>query len=166
MDIDTALNDKDADAQFATELLRSDHAEIRRLFEQYHDALDEDARHRQVLAQAICMQIELHSRVELEVLYPEVRDHDGALIADAVEDHAEIAEAIAQLRELPADSADYDDLIAELHDLVEDHFAEEESALFPDLEERMPAALTAMTGEIIAFKERLVGSTDDLESRS
>lgn len=166
MDIDTALNDKDPDAQLATELLRSDHAQIRALFEQYHDAEKEDAENRQVLAQAICMQIELHSRIEIEVLYPQVREHDDALIADAIEDHAEIADAISELRELPADSDDYDDLIAELHDLVEDHFAEEEAALFPDLEERMPAVLADMTEDVIAFKERLVGSTDDLESRS
>lgn len=167
MDIDTALNDKDPDAQLATGLLRDDHAVIRALFEQYHDARDEDAENRQVLAQAICMQMELHSRIELEVLYPGVREHDGdALIADAIENHKEIAAAIAELRELPADSDDYDELIAELHDLAEDHFAEEETALFPDLEERIPAALAGMTEDIIAFKERLVGSTDDLESRS
>ena len=73
---------------------------------------------------------------------------------------------IAEIRELPATSEEYDDYIIELMNMVEEHVAEEEDVLFPELEERMPETLTALTDEIIRFKERMVGSTEDLESRS
>ena len=166
MDIDTAMHDKDPDVHLATELLRTDHATIRELFDEYREALDEESEVRQTIAQEICMQIELHGRVELEVFYPAVREEDSGFIDNAVEDHAEISDAIAEIRELAADSDEYDDYILELMDLVEEHVAEEEDVLFPELEERMPATLASLTDDIIGFKERVVGSTEDLSGRS
>lgn len=166
MDIDSAMNDKDIDAQLATELLREDHATLRQLFEEYQDAMDEDSPSRQSIAQEICMQLELHSRVELEVFYPAVHDEDSGFVDNAIEDHEEIAGIIEEVRGLPASSSEYDDYIIELINMVEEHVAEEEDVLFPELEERMPATLAAMTEDIIGFKERIVGSTEDLEGRS
>ncbi|HEY9379704.1 MAG TPA: hemerythrin domain-containing protein, partial [Burkholderiales bacterium] len=66
------MHDKDAHAQFATDLLRADHATVRALFDEYQNAMDEDAAARQVIAQEICMQLEIHHRVELELFYPAV----------------------------------------------------------------------------------------------
>ena len=166
MDIDTAMHDKDAHAQFATDLLRTDHATVRALFDEYQSAMDEDAASRQVIAQEICMQLEIHHRVELELFYPAVRDEDSSFIDNAIEDHEEIAATIAEIRDLPASRDEYDDCIIQLMDMVEAHVAEEEDLLFPELEERMPATLVALTDEIIGFKERIVGSTDDLEGRA
>ena len=163
MDIDTAMQDKDDDVHLATELLRQDHAVVRDLFDQFQDAMDEDGSARQVIAQEICMQIELHSRIELEVFYPAVRDEDESFIDNAVEDHDEIASTIAEIRELPTTSDEYDDYIMELMDMVEEHVTEEEEVLFPELEERIPATLATLAEDIIAFKERVIGSTDDLE---
>ena len=166
MDIDTAMQDKDDDVDMGTDLLRADHAVVRQLFDEFQDAMDEDGNARQAIAQEICMQLELHSRVELEVFYPAIREEDESFIDNAVEDHEEIAGTIAEIRELPASSDEYDDYIMELMDMVEEHVTEEEEVLFPELEERIPETLIALTEEIIAFKERVVGSTEDLEGRS
>lgn len=166
MDIDTAMQDKD-DAHLATELLRQDHAVMRQLFDQFQDAMDEDGRDaRQAIAQEICMQVELHSRVELEVFYPAVQEEDMSFIDNAAGDHEEIAATIGEIRELPATSDEYDDYILELMDMVEEHVTAEEEVLFPDLEARIPATLATLTDDIIAFKERVVGSTEDLEGRA
>src|SRR5690606_11035775 len=121
-----------------------------------------DSAARQVIAQEICMQLELHSRVELEVFYPAIHEEDESLIDNAIDDHEEIAATIEEIRELPTSSDEYDDYIMELMDMVEQHVIEEESVLFPELEERIPETLSALTEEIIHFKERIVGSTDDL----
>lgn len=165
MDIDSAMQDKDEDVHFATELLRQDHALVRELFDQFQDAMDEDGNARQVIAQEICMQLELHSRIELEVFYPAIREEDESFIDNAVEDHEEIASTIAEIRELPTTSDEYDDYIMELMDMVEEHVTEEEEVLFPELEERIPETLSELTEDIIAFKERVIGSTEDLEGR-
>lgn len=166
MDIDTVMHDKDAAGPLATDLLRADHALLRRLFEQYQDAGGEEAGTRQIIAQEICMQLELHSRVELELFYPAVGDEDAGFIDMAIEHHAEMAEAIGEIRELPAASDEYDDLVLTLRGIVDDHLTEEEEVLFPELEERMPETLVALTDEIIELKERIVGSTEDLEGRA
>jgi len=165
MDIDTAMQDKD-DANLATELLRHDHAVIRQLFDQFQDAIDEDGHARQAIAQEICMQLELHSRVELEVFYPEVHEEDPGFVDNAVDDHEDIAATIEEIRELPAASEEYEDYILELMDMVEEHVTEEEEVLFPDLEARIPDTLATLTDDIIAFKERVVGSVEDLEGRA
>ena len=49
--------------------------------------------------------------------------------------------------------------------MVEEHVTEEEEVLFPELEERIPDTLADLAEEIIAFKERVIGSTEDLEGR-
>jgi len=138
---------------------------VRQLFDAYQDALDSDASSRQSIAQEICMQLELHSRVELEVFYPAIHDEDSDFVDTAVDEHEGLASTIAEIRVLPASSNEYDDHIFALMDLFEEHVTEEEEVLFPELEARIPTTLVSLTDDIIHFKERVVGSTEDLEGR-
>jgi len=165
MDIDTAMQGKGEGAVLATDLLRADHETVRQLFDAYQDALDSDASSRQSIAQEICMQLELHSRVELEVFYPAIHDEDSDFVDTAVDEHEGLASTIAEIRVLPASSNEYDDHIFALMDLFEEHVTEEEEVLFPELEARIPTTLVSLTDDIIHFKERVVGSTEDLEGR-
>lgn len=166
MDLDTALNDKPLPGSLATDLLRADHAAVSALFDDYQQALDDNSPSRDTLARAICMQLELHGRVEAELFYPVVREEDPDLIAESLQDHEEIAELIATLRDAAVDDENFDARMFELMDLVESHVASEEDELFPVLEERIAPVLHSLATEIIRYKESLVGSVDDVAARS
>ncbi|HKO88460.1 MAG TPA: hemerythrin domain-containing protein [Burkholderiales bacterium] len=165
MDLDTALTDKSL-CGGATELLRADHEEISRLFDSYQEAMDTASPVRNSLAQAICMQIELHSRVEAEVFYPNVRNEAPDLVAESIEDHEEIAQIIGNLRAESLAIEACDGLMLDLMDLVESHMAAEELELFPLLEDRIPPTLRSLGAEIFRYKEDLMGSTEEISGRS
>ena len=165
MDLDTALTDKSLGGS-ATELLRADHEEISRLFDSYQEAMDAASSVRNALAQAICMQVELHSRVEAEVFYPNVRDEAPELVAESIDDHEEIAQTIGALRETDLSLETCDGLMLDLMDQVESHMAAEELELFPLLEERISPELRSLGVEIFRLKEDMVGSTEDVAARS
>ncbi|HKY02057.1 MAG TPA: hemerythrin domain-containing protein [Burkholderiales bacterium] len=166
MDLDTALNDKAPHSQRATDLLRADHQEISALFDDYQQAMDDDSPVRETLAQTICMQLDLHNRIELEVFYPIVRAEDVELIDEATQDHQEMAELINSLQGLPSEDANFDTRMLDLMDIVESHIATEEEELFPLLEDRIDATLRHLCTEIIRYKEQLVGSTQDVSGRA
>lgn len=166
MDLDTALNDKAPHSQRATDLLRADHQEISALFDDYQQAMDDDSPVRKTLAQSICMQLELHNRVELELFYQVVRAEDPELVDEAIQDHREMDALIDVLKTLPLENPNFDARMLDLMDVVESHIAMEEEELFPLLEDRIDATLRRLCAEIIRYKEQLVGSTGDLSGRA
>ena len=166
MDLDTALSDKPLPGSLATDLLRADHQAVSTLFDDYQQALDDDSPSRVTIARAICMQLELHGRVESELFYPLVREEDPDLISESMQDHEDIAALIAALRDASGEEEGFDARIFELMDLVEAHVATEEDELFPLLEERIRPVLHSLGAEIVRYKERLVGSVDDVSARA
>lgn len=165
MDLDSALTDKNLCCG-ATELLRADHEELSRLFDNYQVAMDDQSAVRGTLAHAICLQVELHSRIETAVFYPAVREDAPELVAESIQQHKEIAAVMSALREPELSVEDYDNLMLDLMDLVESLMAAEEMELFPFLEERIPATLRALGAEIFRHKEELVGSTEEIAARA
>ena len=166
MDLDTALNDKAPHSQRATDLLRADHQEISALFDDYQQAMDDDSPVRETLAQTICMQLDLHNRIELEVFYPVVRAEDAELIDEATQDHQEIDALISALQALFVEDENFDARMLDLMDAVESHIATEEEELFPLLEDRIDGTLRHLCAEIIRYKEKQVGATEDLSGRA
>jgi hemerythrin superfamily protein len=166
MDLESAISGTPPAGERATDLLRADHEQVNRLFEQYRDALEQESEGRESIAQEICMQLEMHSQIEEEIFYPAVRQEADDLVHDALQAHADIKECIEILRDLGAEDAEFDTTVIRMMELVDHHVAEEEDELFPPLEERMPATLERMTADILQRKEELVGSVEDLSSRS
>jgi hemerythrin superfamily protein len=167
MDLQSAIGDSESSAsESATDLLRGDHEHVNQLFEQYRLALEEDADGRDSLAREICMQLDIHARIEEEVFYPAVSQIDAERIAMAYDEHADIKECIAIIEELTIAEPEYDATVLRMMQLVEQHVAEEEGELFPLVEEQMPETLLDLAIEMQQLKEELVGSADDLESRS
>lgn len=166
MDLDTALNEKAPHSQRATDLLRADHQEISALFDDYQQLMDSASPVRETLSQAICMQLELHSRIECEVFYPVVRGEDTELVEEAVQDHEEMQALMDAIEKLPIEDENFDARMLDLMDVVEAHIATAEEELFPLLEDRIDPTLRHLCSEIIRYKERLVGSTEDISGRA
>ncbi len=61
---------KSSQPQDAVQLLKADHKQLRKLFEQFHDASDDD---KGSIASRLFTELDIHSKVEEELFYPAVQ---------------------------------------------------------------------------------------------
>jgi len=61
---------KSAQPQDAVQLLKADHKQVQKLFEQFHGASDEE---KGSIAKRLFTELEIHSKIEEELLYPAVQ---------------------------------------------------------------------------------------------
>jgi hypothetical protein len=162
MDLDTALTGKPAEGASATEILRADHREARRLFTEYGNA-GEDHHARRVIAQSLCMQLELHDAIERDVFYPALREIDAAWTSDAMEVHDRIAAAVERVRARADAASPLDDAVAALQTLVEAHVRDEEERVFPKVEAARAFSSGELGRALIRRKEELTRSTESFE---
>ena len=66
----TPKKPKNAQPQDAVQLLKADHKQVRKLFEQFHAASDDD---KQSIATRLFIELEIHSKLEEELFYPAVQ---------------------------------------------------------------------------------------------
>jgi hemerythrin superfamily protein len=162
MDLDSALTGKPAEGATATDILRADHNEVRRLFSEYERAAS-DAHAGAAVAQSLSMQLELHDTIEREIFYPALREFDSEFVDRALGAHDEIA-VLAERVRMHADSGDLlKETVAELRALVESHVREEEQVFFRCVEERAAAELRDLGRRLVERKEELTRSTASFE---
>lgn len=162
MDLDSALSDKPAEGASATDILRADHTEVRRLFGEY-ERVAHDAHARAAVAQSLCMQLELHDIIERDVFYPALRECDSDFVDEALGAHGEMALAAERVR-MGADARQpIDTAVAELKALVEAHVNDEEQRFFRRAEERAAGKLRDLGRELVKRKEELTRSTASFE---
>lgn len=122
----------------AIEILIADHENVRRLFDEYEELVDDDAdeEDRQALAEEICAMLTVHSMLEQEIIYPAAREavDDQDQLDEAEVEHQNIDDMIAQIQEMDPSEELYDAKVKVLSELVEHHVREEEDELFPKLE--------------------------------
>lgn len=163
MDLDTALTGKPAEGAAATEILRADHRQAERLFAEFERANGEQHTAR-VIAQSLCLALELHDTIEKEVFYPAVLDVDPVSVEKAFDAHAEIARALEELRRRADANEPLGETVARLKSLVTAHVGEAERQLFPRVEASGKGALRDLGAALIKRKEELTGSTRSLEA--
>lgn len=118
----------------AVDLLDADHKAVKKLFIDY-DALCEDdapAEERQAIAQKICLALTVHAQLEEELFYPAVREAigDDALMDEAMLEHAQAKDLIAQIQGMAPDDEAYDDTVQELAKDIDQHVLEERERIF------------------------------------
>jgi hemerythrin superfamily protein len=120
----------------ALDLLRADHRQLAQLFEQVRQSAEYGERRE--LFEEIRDRLEAHSDLEEEIFYPrfskiaELND----LMGESIEDHRLMREIIVELS-ATYDREDFNELLDELVDTVEDHVSEEEGEVFPRLLEML-----------------------------
>ena len=122
----------------AIELLIADHENVRRLFDEYEELVDDEAdeEDRQALAEEICAMLTVHSMLEQEIVYPAAREavEDQDMLDEAEVEHQNVDDMIAQIQEMDPSEELYDAKVKVLGEMVEHHVREEEDELFPKLE--------------------------------
>lgn len=118
----------------AITMLRADHREVRRLFREYRRASSRAVKTRAKLVNQIIELLTVHTYIENEVMYPQVRELLPKLEDDVLESYEEhhVADVLcAELATMtPADER-FDAKATVLIENVTHHIEEEESDWFP-----------------------------------
>jgi hemerythrin superfamily protein len=144
--------DEDSDdvAPDALSLLRRDHRLAEELFAEFGRSAPQQL---DPLARRICKMLRVHTQIEEELFYPAVGralTNDGALLADAVREHAQAQESIVRIESMTSDSPTFGDEVTKLAGLVAEHVNKEEQEMFP----KVTATTMDLTALGIALAER------------
>jgi len=112
----------------AIDLLKADHREVERLFAKFLASEISDTRIREDLFNQIETELLLHGDVEERVFYPAVADFIPDKVEEALNEHAQINEVLADLTELNVDDDAFDPKMITLMETVVNHVQDEESA--------------------------------------
>ncbi|MFL5814572.1 MAG: hemerythrin domain-containing protein [Bdellovibrionia bacterium] len=127
--------------------IKSDHKRIKQLFDQW-DAADEGSSSGQQIINDALSELEIHSQIEEEVLYPECRRvgmTNPSIIDDAVDDHVKIDDMIQDMRNEIGGRKE-DDFRVLMRDVLT-HIDEEEASILPQLENLISVEESEKIGE-------------------
>ena len=118
----------------AVDLLDADHVAVKKMFTEYSAMCEKNspAAEKRILALAICKALAVHSQIEEEIFYSQVRDAIGenALMDIALEEHAEAKAVIARIEGMKATDAAYDATVKQLGKVIDQHVMEEREKIF------------------------------------
>lgn len=126
------MTKKEADA---IELLEADHRAVEALFGDYAQLSAHKAGggKRKALAEAICLAVAIHMRLEEEVFYPPLREalRDDDLLDEADGEHAGAKELVGQVLSMRPGDELYDAKVTVLCEYIARHVRHEREELFP-----------------------------------
>ena len=156
---------QEADATTVTDMLREDHKKVKGLFEEFEQA--KDAKAKQRIVETALTELEVHSKLEEELIYPALRAEidDDDLMDEALEEHHVVHGLIGELKKMkPADER-YDAKFTVLAENVRHHIKEEESEMFPKAED-CDIAWEELYSKVAKRKEQLVAETTTASNHS
>jgi len=146
----------------AIDLLKSDHDEVEKLFDQYEDAREEsNAELKGQIVAMLCKALTVHAQIEEELFYPAVHkdiDDVSDLVDEATVEHHMVRMLVEELESAAPDDLLYDAKVKVLSEYVKHHVREEEGELFP-LARRSEIDLDALGLQLMARKEALATQT-------
>ena len=161
----------------AVQLLTADHNRVRGLFAQAREAEEANKTETlQELAGKIFIELDIHTRIEEEIFYPEVRaasDELRELVAEGLQEHHVVDQLIEEMKALDPSDENWSAKLTVMMENVEHHAEEEEDEMFPKvrstfgqkrldpLGERLEARKAQLGAPTVADKEHL--STTELE---
>jgi len=153
----------------ALELLASDHRKVEALFERYEQEKEDESGSRDALAEHICKELAVHTRLEEELFYPWLRENldadDTDLVDEALVEHASAKDLIAQIEGSREVDETYDARVKVLGEYVHHHVQEEENEIFTEVSSQQEE-LDELGQEMAARKAELMeemGLTQDDE---
>jgi iron-sulfur cluster repair protein YtfE (RIC family) len=118
----------------ALELLKQDHARVKKLFDKTETA---DEREQRRIFTQIKAELEIHAEVEENIFYPAMQRYDELkeMVAESLKEHNDMKTLLQEMATLSG-GEDFDDKLEELIDNVEHHAEdEEEGKMFPKIRE-------------------------------
>lgn len=122
----------------ALELLKQDHAKVKKLFDKAESV---DYREQRRIFSQIKSELEIHAQIEENIFYPAIQGYDELkeLVAESLKEHSAM-KALLQEMVILSDPEEFKDTLEELIDSVEHHAEdEEEGKMFPKVRELVNA---------------------------
>ncbi|GAA3286736.1 MULTISPECIES: hemerythrin domain-containing protein [Dactylosporangium] len=119
-------------------LLKDDHKTVKRLFKEFQSAEDGPAARKAEIVEQILKELTVHTYIENEVMYPEVRKLLPDLEDDVLESYEEhhVADVLCfELAAMDAEDEHFDAKVTVLIENVTHHIEEEEQEWFPKVRE-------------------------------
>jgi iron-sulfur cluster repair protein YtfE (RIC family) len=143
----------------AIAMLTADHRQVQALFQQYGDTPEPYLK--QIIAEHVFAELTLHMLLEETVFYPpfaEQADEEGKrLVRDALQDHQQLRERIADLQEIDDDAA-FEARFHTLREHVDQHIEDEEATMFPQAAQDLVSHLEEITVLLQERKEQILAS--------
>jgi hemerythrin-like domain-containing protein len=121
----------------AIQLLKSDHAEVKELFDRFEKiGEDPSLAEKEDIVRNACLKLSVHATIEEEIFYPAARElpTTDALLNEAEVEHGTAKDLIAVLDGMEADDEMFDANFTVLSEYIKHHVKEEESELFPKIQ--------------------------------
>ncbi len=109
------------------DLIQQDHDKMREMFQRFDQAGDGRGNS---IAQQIWSELELHSKLEEEIVYPKLKEQDEELFHESTEEHAQVDKLITEMKRMEPEGALFKARMKVLKDDVEHHMGEEETESF------------------------------------
>lgn len=143
------------------DLVTQDHRTVEELFVRWNEE------HSAEVAEEIKAELELHTQMEEDALYPTVsRFVDGGddLADEAREEHAQVKKVLSRIGD-GASSGDLDADMRQVIELVTHHVREEEEEILPKLVESLrPEEMAALGERLTQARSRAVGDAGSGEA--
>jgi len=137
--------------------LKDDHKEIKRLFREFEQAGENATATKSRLAKRILEELTVHTHLENEVMYPEVRKRLPEVEDDVLESYEEHHVADVLAAELAMMSPDHERFVPKMTVLIENvrhHIEEEEQEWFPKVREGLGRTQLREIGAAMAEKRK------------
>src|SRR5262249_3162626 len=111
----------------AIDLLKDDHREVERLFSEFLASEDSEPIQREEIFQQIEKELLVHGDIEEKIFYPAVEAFAESKVDEAVSEHQQIKQILADMLEIAIDDEAFDKKLATLMETVQRHVQEEEA---------------------------------------
>lgn len=119
----------------ALKLLKTDHDKVKKMFKEFEEAHEKDDKVAMgELAGLIVSELELHTSVEEELVYPDTKSEGEdleELTLEAYEEHNLAKTLIEEIKTMSPDDETFAAKVTVLQENVEHHIDEEENQMFP-----------------------------------
>ncbi len=155
-----ATTKKTSGPQDALELLKSQHDEVKDMFDKFEELGERANVSKKKLANEICEALIMHTSIEEEIFYPALRKTSKEMedmLDEAFVEHASAKDLIAQVQEMEPDEDYYDAKVKVLGEYVSHHVEEEEEEMFPKVR-KLDLDLQAMGAEMAARRDEILAT--------
>jgi hemerythrin superfamily protein len=133
-------------------LLKRDHETVDGLFRRYESLGARDTDRRTEVVHEVIRELSVHAAIEEQFLYPQIKEAlpDGeALAEEALQEHQEAKEVLADLDRMDAGDAGFDAKVRSLIADVRHHVEEEETELLPRFAAAVPDERLEQLGNLM-----------------
>ncbi len=145
----------------AIDLLKEDHARVKKLFKAFEKAKEGDHEAIEDIITTACTELKVHSKIEEEIFYPAVRakaDHElEELLNEAKVEHGSVDALVEKLTTVKMDDDMYKANFTVVVEYVKHHVQEEEKEMFPKVRKLKGLDLNDLARQLRTRQEKLMG---------